>query len=133
MNAARDVNTGSPVEAPSETVAADAESLTLVMIVDLTPVTVHAFQCYEGIVLRLLPRHGGRLHMRLRSADQCFESHLITFARRAGYEAFIADPDRTAARALLPDTGIDQRVIIVDEVLAGMSSAVGPHRMGIAN
>ncbi len=112
-------------EAAQETVTAEAETLALVMIVDLAPAAVEDFQSYEDIVLGMLPRHGGRLERRMRSTDQGFECHLITFDCRAGYDAFIADPDRCAARVAMPETGIDQRVVIVHEVPNGTNTVDG--------
>lgn len=111
-------------ESSTATVTATSAALTLVMIVDLTPAAIEDFQRYEDVVLPLLPRHGGQLERRLRSTDQCFESHLITFESAERYEAFIADPDRAAARATLPSAGIDQRVIVVHEVLTGSNPAL---------
>lgn len=108
----------------STAITTGAAELTLLMIVDLTPAAVEDFQHYEDIVLQLLPRHGGLLERRLRSADQCFESHLITFDRAAGYDAFISDPERAVARAALPDTGIDQRVLIVHDAFTGTNPAL---------
>ena len=49
-------------------------------------------------MLALLGRHGGRLERRLRGTDGQTEVHVIRFDGRAGYESFLADPDRAALR-----------------------------------
>ncbi|MFI6106039.1 GNAT family N-acetyltransferase [Streptomyces sp. NPDC051310] len=66
----------------------------------------------EDALLALLPRHGGRLERRLRTADGLSEVHLLTFPSRAAYRAYLADPDRT------PDGRITARVLEVTEVYA---------------
>ena len=76
-------------------------TLTLALVVDLAEHAVAPFAAYEQQVLPLLRRHGGRLDRRLRTADGRTEVHLLSFADRAGYDAYLADPDRTAAAHLL--------------------------------
>ncbi|RST14396.1 N-acetyltransferase [Streptomyces sp. WAC05374] len=65
---------------------------------------------YEERVLSLLPRHGGRLERRLRTADGLSEVHLLTFPSEDAYRAYLADPGRT------PDGRITARVLEVTEV-----------------
>lgn len=86
------------------------------MVADLSEDDVAAFQAYEAVVLPLLARHHGALERRLRSAAGVFEAHLITFADNAGYQAYLADPARVAARRLLEGRDLQQRVILVEDV-----------------
>ena len=67
-------------------------------------------------MLPLLPRHGGRLERRLRSRDGLSEVHVVSFDSRAGYEAYLADPERAAHRSLLDGADVDQRLLDVIEV-----------------
>ncbi len=94
----------------------DPERLTLVVLVDVEPGGVAAFQRYEAVVLPLLERHAGRLERRLRTADGCAEVHIVSFGSRAGYESFVADPERAEHRGLLGDPPWSQRVLEVVEV-----------------
>ncbi|GIJ09001.1 GNAT family N-acetyltransferase [Micromonospora andamanensis] len=93
-----------------------AAAVRLVALVELPDDAVEAGQRYEDTVLALLPRHGGRLERRLRTGDGCAEVHVIRFDTRAGYEAFLADPERVALRAGLGDAAPQTRVLEVHEV-----------------
>ncbi|RIV31323.1 GNAT family N-acetyltransferase [Micromonospora radicis] len=93
-----------------------AAAVRLVALVELGEAAVEAGQRYEDRVLALLPRHGGRLERRLRTGDEGTEVHLIRFDTRAGYEAFLADPERVALRAELGDAAPHTRVLEVQEV-----------------
>lgn len=96
------------VEIEAEAVVAEPPpGLTLALVVDLGAEAVEAFDAYENRVLPLLARHGGALERRLRTADGRTEIHLLSFASRAGYEAYLADPDRAALGHLLD--GLDVR------------------------
>ncbi|MEV4713729.1 GNAT family N-acetyltransferase [Micromonospora sp. NPDC049374] len=88
----------------------------LVALVELPDDAVEAGQRYEDTVLALLPRHGGRLERRLRTGDGRSEVHVIRFDTRAGYEAFLADPERTALRGTLGEAAPRARVLEVHEV-----------------
>lgn len=90
--------------------------LTLALVVDLEPEAVAPFDAYERRVLPLLARHAGRLDRRLRTADGGTEVHLISFADRAGYQAYLADPDRAAAGRLLDGVDLQRRLLEVSEV-----------------
>ena len=90
--------------------------LTLVMIADVGAEAVDAFQDYERKVLPLLPRHGGRLERRLRTGDGMSEVHVISFDSRAGYQAYLADPERARHRALLEAAEVAQRLLEVTDV-----------------
>ncbi|WFE38283.1 hypothetical protein [Micromonospora sp. WMMD998] len=87
----------------------------LVALVDLSADT-EAGQRYEDAVLALLDRHDGQLERRLRTGDGETEVHVIRFATRAGYEAFLADPDRAALRAELGDAAPTTRVLEVRDI-----------------
>jgi ribosomal protein S18 acetylase RimI-like enzyme len=93
-----------------------AAALRVVALVELAAEHVDAGQWYEDAVLGLLGRHGGRLERRLRTADARTEVHLLRFASRAGYESFLADPERVAYRASLGDAAPGGRVLEVHEV-----------------
>ncbi|WP_406074784.1 hypothetical protein [Micromonospora sp. NBC_01638] len=89
--------------------------LTLVAIVEFPVGAEAAGQRYEDTVLALLGRHGGHLERRLRGTDGQTEVHVIRFDARAGYEAFLADPDRAALRAAVGESAPTTRVIEVYE------------------
>ena len=89
-------------------------SMNLVAVVDL--VEAEAGRRYEDRVLVLLKRHGGRLERRLRSTDGLTEVHLLWFPSREAYDAFLADPARAEARAVLGDAVPTSRVVEVEEV-----------------
>lgn len=90
--------------------------LTLVVVADVPPAVVAAFQAYEAAVLPLLRRHGGRLERRLRSDEATSEVHVVSFASQEGYAAYLADPERQAHTGLLQGRGVVQRVLDVDDV-----------------
>lgn len=97
-------------------VADPAAVLRVVALVELAAGRVDAGQRYEDAVLGLLGRHGGRLERRMRTTDGRTEVHLLRFASRAGYESFLADPERAAYRASLGDAAPVGRVLEVHEV-----------------
>ena len=101
------------VEIEAEAVV--APRLTLALVVDLADDAVAPFDAYERRVLPLLARHGGRLDRRLRTADGRAEIHLLSFADRAGYDAYLADPDRAAAGRLLDGLDLQRRLLEVTE------------------
>ncbi|MFR9777111.1 GNAT family N-acetyltransferase [Micromonospora sp. MS34] len=87
----------------------------LVALVDLSA-DAEAGRRYEDAVLALLGRHGGRLERRLRTGDGRTEVHVIRFAARAGYDGFMADPERVALRAGLGDAAPTTQVLEVRDV-----------------
>ncbi len=89
--------------------------LTLALVVDLADDAVAPFDAYERRVLPLLARHGGRLDRRLRTGDGRTEVHLLSFADRAGYAAYLADPDRAAAGRLLDGLDVRRRLLEVTD------------------
>jgi uncharacterized protein (DUF1330 family) len=90
--------------------------LTLVMVADVAREGVEAFQRYEAAVLPMLERHDGRLERRLRTADGQAEVHIVSFASRAGYDAYFADPERADHRTLLEGVALTQRLLEVIDV-----------------
>ena len=93
-----------------EAEAVVAPRLTLALVVDLADDAVAPFDAYERRVLPLLTRHGGRLDRRLRTADGRAEIHLLSFADRAAYDAYLADPDRATAGGLLDGRDVQRRL-----------------------
>ncbi|WP_138732526.1 hypothetical protein [Modestobacter excelsi] len=88
----------------------------LVMVVDVPPGAVAAFQEYEAQVLPLLGRHGGRLERRLRTDDALHEVHIVSFESQAGYDAYVADEERQSHRGLLDGFEVGQRVLLMTDV-----------------
>jgi enamine deaminase RidA (YjgF/YER057c/UK114 family) len=101
------------VEIEAEAVVTPA--LHLAVVVDLAEDAVAPFDAYERRVLPLLDRHGGRLDRRLRTADGRTEVHLVSFADRAGHDAYLADPDRAAAGHLLDGLDVRRRLLEVTD------------------
>ena len=91
-------------------------SLTIVMVADIPSGAEAGFQAYESAVLPLLPRHGGRLDRRLRTADALTEVHVVSFASQEGFASYLADPERQSHRRLLDGLDVSQRVLRVDDV-----------------
>ncbi|MCM4079966.1 hypothetical protein [Paractinoplanes hotanensis] len=91
----------------------EAGSLLLVAIVDMSPPHVAEGRSYEDAVLALLARHDGTLESRLHSTDATTEVHMIRFRSRAGYDAFMVDPDRLDLRERLGAAAPTTRVIEV--------------------
>lgn len=102
------------VEIEAEAVVPRAP-LTLALVVDLATDAVEPFAAYERRVLPLLARHGGRLDRRLRTADGRTEIHLLSFADRAGHDAYLADPERAAAGRLLDGHDVQHRLMEVTD------------------
>jgi len=90
--------------------------LLLVAIVEMALKDVAAGQRYEDAVLGLLDRHDGFVERRMRSTDSATEVHVIRFRSRAGYESFMADPDRLDYRATLGDVAPKTRVLEVHDL-----------------
>ena len=103
------------VEIEAEAVVMARSEVTLAVLVELDDAAVAPFDAYERQVLPLLGRHGGTLDRRLRTADGRSEVHLVSFASRAGYDAYLADPDRAALRPLLDGLDVRQRVLEVTD------------------
>ncbi|GAA2450660.1 GNAT family N-acetyltransferase [Streptomyces lavendulocolor] len=89
-----------------------APAFLLAVLLDYPADAVEEATAYEERALALLPRHGGRLERRLRTADGLSEVHLVRFPTEDAYRAYLADPERT------PDGRITARVLEVTEVYA---------------
>lgn len=90
--------------------------LLLVAVVEMAPGDPAAGQRYEDAVLGLLDRHGGSVERRMRGTDSPSEVQVIRFRSRAGYESFMADPERLDHRARIGDAAPTTRVIEVRDV-----------------
>ena len=90
--------------------------LLLVAIVEMASVSTAAGQQYEDTVLGLLGRHGGSVERRMRSTDSATEVHIIRFGSRAGYESFMADPDRLGYRDRIGEAAPTTRVLEVRDL-----------------
>jgi hypothetical protein len=90
--------------------------LLLVAIVEMAPGSTLAGQGYEDFVLGLLGRHGGALERRVRSTDSATEVHVIRFGSRAGYESFLADPERLGYRDRIGAAAPATRVLEVRDL-----------------
>jgi enamine deaminase RidA (YjgF/YER057c/UK114 family) len=103
------------VEIEAEAMAPAPPRMTLAVLVELGDGTAEPFDAYERRVLPLLGRHGGTLERRLRTADGRTEVHVVSFASRASYDAYLADPDRAALRPLLDGLDVEQRLLEVTD------------------
>ena len=92
------------------------EELLLVAIVQMAAGNSEAGQEYEDFVLARLTQHGGALERRTRTMDSGTEVHLIRFSSRAGYESFLADPDRVTRREQLGHAAPITKVLEVRDV-----------------
>ncbi len=90
-------------------------ALTFFMVADF-PAGAQAFEQYESLVLRLLPRHGGRLELRLRTVDALTEVHTVSLLSQAGYESYVADEERMSHGWLLDGVQLEQRRLQVQDV-----------------
>jgi hypothetical protein len=90
--------------------------LLLVAVVEMAAGQIKTGQEYEDRVLTYLARHGGVLERRLRNDSGATEVHVIRFADRAGYESFMADPERVVLRAGLGTAAPTTRVLEVHDL-----------------
>jgi hypothetical protein len=90
--------------------------LLLIAIVEMAPGSAATGHKYEDTVLGLLDQHGGAVERRMRSMDSATEVHIIRFRSRAGYESFMADPDRLEYRDKIGDAAPTTRVLEVREL-----------------
>ena len=64
--------------------------------IDLSRADLDVFERYETSVLALLPKHGGRLELRVRALDGQAETHLLYFPDEQAFDAYRSDPARLA-------------------------------------
>ncbi len=88
----------------------------LAQIVRIPSAGVDAFQRFESIVLPLLPRYGGRLDRRLRSADGRIELHVLSFPSNDALDAYRADPIRVEHLHLLAESGAEAELLELADV-----------------
>jgi hypothetical protein len=91
-------------------------AVTFVVVIDVPERGRADFLNYESSVLTLLERHGGRLERRLRTPDGLTEVHIVSFGSNAGYQSYLGDSERNAARRLLGDVELRQRLLPVVDV-----------------
>ena len=87
-----------------------------VQIVRIPADGVADLQLYESRVLPLLPKYGGHLERRLRSADGCFELHVVSFPSAHDLDRYRADPERQAHLPLLERSGAKTELIEVTDI-----------------
>ena len=64
--------------------------------IDLSRADLEVFERYEASVLALLPKHRGRLELRVRALDGQTETHLLYFPDEQAFDAYRSDPARLA-------------------------------------
>jgi len=82
------------------------------------------FHYFEDIVLPLLKKHGGELHLRVRPDEgsylggtlRPYEIHLVSFENRDGLSAYSQDPERQRVLAL-KDGSIERAMLIEGNLL----------------
>ena len=84
--------------------------------IDLSNADIPAFEAYEERVLALVPRHGGRLEMRVRSLDGQAETHLLYFPDEQAFERFRSDPHRLALAPEWERCGASSEVRLVERI-----------------
>ena len=94
----------------------EQQPLRIVALVEMAAGHAEAGGRYEDEVLALLGRYGGTVERRLRTADGSSEVQILAFESRAGYEAVLTDPQRSALRAALGDAAPTTRVLEVSDV-----------------
>ena len=91
--------------------------MTLVQIVRIPAEGIDAFREFESHVLPLMPRHGGRLERRLRSADGQTEIHIVSFPSADALQRYMADPGRAQYLPLREQSGATSELIEVTDVM----------------
>ena len=80
-------------------------SVVYVATFQVPPDGVEAFRAYEHAVLPILRAHGGRLERRLRGSGSQLEVHILRLPSAGAFDAYLADPRRTAAAHLFAQSG----------------------------
>jgi len=84
--------------------------------IDLTGADLEMFDAHEAEVLALLPKHSGRLEMRVRTLDGSSETHLLAFPDAQSFEGYLSDPQRVAALSRWEGCGARSTVVLVEQV-----------------
>jgi hypothetical protein len=99
-------------------VLTEAGLLRLVTI-DLSQADLHVFERYEASVLALLPKHRGRLELRVRALDGQTETHLLYFPDEQAFDAFRSDPARLVLADEWKRCGALSTVQLVERIAEG--------------
>jgi hypothetical protein len=96
----------------------EAGLLRLVTI-DLSQADLDVFERYEASVLALLPKHRGRLELRVRGLDGQTETHLLYFPDEQAFDAFRSDPARLVLADEWKRCGARSTVQLVERIAEG--------------
>jgi hypothetical protein len=72
----------------------------LLVRIDLTNANIETFEKYEDIALSCLKNYGGSIMLRVRSTENGWETHLVSFPGEAAYQRYKEDPLRVDAQRL---------------------------------
>lgn len=84
--------------------------------IDISKADLALFDAYEAQALGLLRQHSGQLVERVRSTDGTSEVHLLDFPHADAFNAFRADPMRTALQELWSRCGASSKVTEVQRL-----------------
>ena len=84
--------------------------------IDLTNADMPSFEVYEEKVLSLVPQHGGRVEMRVRSLDGRAETHLLYFPDEQAFERYRSDPRRIALAPEWQKSGAKSDAVWVERI-----------------
>jgi hypothetical protein len=87
--------------------------------IDLSQADLDVFERYEASVLALLPKHRGRLELRVRALDGQTETHLLYFQDEQAFDAFLSDPARLVLADEWKRSGARSTVQLVERIAAG--------------
>ena len=87
--------------------------------IDLSQANLDVFERYETGVLALLPKHRGRLELRVRALDGQTETHLLYFPDEQSFNAFYSDPARLALADEWNRCGARSMVQLVERIAEG--------------
>jgi len=84
--------------------------------IDLSDADIPAFEAYEAKVLSLVPQHGGRVEMRVRSLDGQVETHLLYFPDERAFDCYRLDPRRVALASEWEKSGAKSEARLVERI-----------------
>ena len=87
--------------------------------IDLSRADLDVFERYEASVLALLPKHRGRLELRVRALDGRSETHLLHFPDEQAFDAFRSDPARLALADEWKRCGALSTIQLVERIAEG--------------
>jgi hypothetical protein len=88
----------------------------LIADIDLSEASIGIFEAYERTVLPRLSVYGGRLEMRVRSADQQREIHLLFFPDRESLVSYLDDPVRQSVMDQWDSCGATSSTVEVEAI-----------------